>query len=52
VEVPNKTTLAPSTKKRGRTETARQDIATEKRPRKEKTKAPSKSKNIVQPEVE
>jgi hypothetical protein len=55
VEVPNKTTLAPSTKRRrggGGTETARKDTTSEKRLRKEKTKAPSKSKNIVQPKVE
>jgi hypothetical protein len=36
VEVPKKTTLSPSTKKRGRAETTRKDIASEKRPRKEK----------------
>jgi hypothetical protein len=52
VDVPKKTTLAPSTKKRGRAETTRKDTAPEKRPRKEKTKAPRKSKNVVQPVVE
>jgi hypothetical protein len=52
VEVSKKTTPAPSTKKRGRTETTRKDIALEKRPRKEKSKAPRKSKNMIQPKVE
>jgi hypothetical protein len=52
VEIPKKTTLDPSTKKRGREETTRKDTALEKRPRKEKSKAPRKSKNVVQPEVE
>jgi hypothetical protein len=52
VETSMKTTLAPSTKKRGRAETTRKDTALEKRPRKEKTKAPRKSKNVVQPVVE
>jgi hypothetical protein len=52
VEVPKKTSLTPSTKKRGRAETNRKDIASEKRPRKEKSKAPKKSKNVVQLEVE
>jgi hypothetical protein len=47
-----KTTLAPSTKKRGRAETTRNDTASEKRPRKEKSKAPRKSKNVVQSDVE
>jgi hypothetical protein len=51
VEVSKKTPLAPSTK-RGRTETTRNDTALEKQPRKEKSKAPRKSKNVVQPEVE
>jgi hypothetical protein len=50
--VAKKTTMALSTKKRGRAETTRKDIASEKRPRKEKTKAPRKSKNVIQPEVE
>jgi hypothetical protein len=39
VEVPKKTTLAPSTKKRGRAETNRKDNASEKRSRKEKLRA-------------
>jgi hypothetical protein len=52
VEVPKKTTLTPSVKKRGRTETTRKDTASEKRPRKEKSKAPKKSKNVAQSEVE
>jgi hypothetical protein len=52
VEVSKKTTPAPSTKKRGRTETTRKDIALEKRPRKEKSKASRKSKNMIQPKVE
>jgi hypothetical protein len=52
VKVPKKTTLTPSTKKRGRTETTRKDTDLEKRPRKEKLKAPRKSKNVVQPEVQ
>jgi hypothetical protein len=33
-------------------ETTKKDIAWEKRPRKEKTKAPRKSKNVIQSEVE
>jgi hypothetical protein len=52
VEVPKKTTLAPSTKKRGRVETTKKDTASEKRSRKEKLKAPRKFKSVVQPEVE
>jgi hypothetical protein len=52
VEVPKKTTQAPSIKKRGRTETTRKDTASEKRPRKEKTKAPRKSKKVILPKVE
>jgi LysM repeat protein len=52
VEVPKKTTPVPSTKKRGRVETTRKDTALEKRPRKKKSKAPRKSKNMIQPEVE
>jgi hypothetical protein len=52
VDVPKKTTLAPSTNKRGRAETTRKDTASEKRPRKEKTKALRKFKNVIQPEVE
>jgi hypothetical protein len=52
VKIPKKTTPAPSTKKRGMTETTRKDTAPEKRPRKQKTKAPRKSKNVIQPEVE
>jgi hypothetical protein len=52
VEVPKETTLAHSTKKRGRKETTRKDTASEKRSRKEKLKAPRKSKNVVQPDVE
>jgi hypothetical protein len=52
VKVPNKTTLPPSTKKRGRAETTKKDTASEKRPRKEKSKAPRKFKNVVQPEIE
>jgi hypothetical protein len=52
VEVTKKITLAPSAKKRGRVETTRKDTASEKRPRKEKSKAPKKSKNVVQSEVE
>jgi hypothetical protein len=52
VEVPKKTTLAPSTKKRGRAETTRKDTASKKRSRNEKSKAHRKSKNVVQPEVE
>jgi hypothetical protein len=38
VEVQKKTTLAPSTKKRGRAETTRKDTASEKRPKKENQK--------------
>jgi hypothetical protein len=52
VKVSKKTTLATSTKNRGRVETTRKDIASEKRPRKKKSKAPRQSKNVVQPEVE
>jgi hypothetical protein len=52
VEVPKKTTSAPSTKKRGRAETTRKGTASEKQTRKEKSKAPRKSKNVVQLEVE
>jgi hypothetical protein len=52
VEVPKKTTMTPSTKKKGRAETTRKDTTLEKRPRKEKSKAPRKFKNVIQPEVE
>jgi hypothetical protein len=52
VDVPKKTTLTPSTKKSERAEGNRKDIALEKRLRKEKSKAPRKSKNVVQSEVE
>jgi hypothetical protein len=52
VEVPKKTTPTPSTKKRGRTETTRKDTASEKRPRKEKSKAYRKSENVIHPVVE
>jgi hypothetical protein len=52
VEVPKKTTLAPSTEKRERVETSRKDITSEKLSRNEKSKAPIKSKNVIQPEVE
>jgi hypothetical protein len=52
VEVPKKTTLTPSTEKRERVETSRKDIALEKLPRNEKSKAPRKSKSVIQPEVE
>jgi hypothetical protein len=38
--------------KRERAETTRKDTTSEKRSRKEKSKAPRKSKNVVQPEVE
>jgi hypothetical protein len=47
VEVPKKITLAPSAKKRGRAETTRKDTALKKRPRKEKSQAPRKFKNVV-----
>jgi hypothetical protein len=52
VEVTKKTTPTPSTKKRGRSETTRKDTGLEMRPRKKKSKAPRKSKNVIQPEVE
>jgi hypothetical protein len=52
VELPKKTTQTPSTKKRGRVETIRNDNASEKRTRKEKTKALRKTKKVIQPEVE
>jgi hypothetical protein len=52
VEVPKKITLAPSTKKRRRAETTIKDIASEKRPGKEKSKALRKFKNMIQPKVE
>jgi hypothetical protein len=42
----------PFYKEGGRTETTRKDIALEKQSRKEKTKAPRKSKNVIQLEVE
>jgi hypothetical protein len=51
VEVPKKTTLTPSTKKRGRAEITRKDTTLEKRQRKEKSKASRKSRNLVQPVV-
>jgi hypothetical protein len=46
VEVLKKTTLTLSTKKRRRAETTIKDNASEKRPRKEKIKAPRKSKKV------
>jgi hypothetical protein len=52
VEVSKKTTLTPSIKKRGRTETTTNDTTSEKRSRKKKSKDPRKFKNVVQPEVE
>jgi hypothetical protein len=52
VDVPKKTTLSPSIKKRGRAEIIRKDNASKKRPRKEKSKAPRKFKTVVQPDVE
>jgi hypothetical protein len=52
VEVPKKTTLAPSTKKREREETTRKDTASKKRSRKEKSNTLRKFKNVVQPDVE
>jgi hypothetical protein len=54
VEVPNKTTLAPSTKKEGGggAEATRKDNASEMRPRKKKSKALRKFKNVVQPDIE
>jgi hypothetical protein len=51
VEVSKKTTLVSFAKKRG-AEAIRKDTASEKRPRKKKSKAPKKSKNVVQSEVE
>jgi hypothetical protein len=51
VEVPKKTIPIPSTKKRGRVETTKKDTASEKRSRKEKSKAPRKSKNVIQLEA-
>jgi hypothetical protein len=52
VEVPKKITQTPSTKKRGRIETTIKDTALEKRPRKEMTKAPRKTKKVIQTELE
>jgi hypothetical protein len=52
VEVPKKTTLTLSAKKRGRAKTTRKDTALEKRPRKERSKALRKFKKVVQSEVE
>jgi hypothetical protein len=52
VEVPKKTTPPPSIKKRVRAEITRKDTALEKRPRTEKSKAPTKFKNVIQPGVE
>jgi hypothetical protein len=46
VEVSKKTTLAPSTKKRGKTKTTRKDTTLVKQLRKEKSKAPRKFKNM------
>jgi hypothetical protein len=52
VEVAKKTTPSPSAKKRGRAETNRKDTTSENRSKKEKSKAPRKYKNVIQPEVE
>jgi hypothetical protein len=52
VEVPKKITQTPSTKKRRRVKTTIKDNTSEKWSRKEKTKAPRKSKKLIQPEVE
>jgi hypothetical protein len=52
VEVPKKNTLAPSIKMRGRAETTRKNTASEKRPTKEKTKAPRKSMSVIQNDVD
>jgi hypothetical protein len=55
VKTPKKTTQTPSTKKTGGggVETTKKDNASEKRPRKEKTKLLEKlRKKVIQPEVE
>jgi hypothetical protein len=52
VNVPKKTTSALSTKKRRRAETTRKNTALENWPRNEKSKAPRKSKNVIQPKIE
>jgi hypothetical protein len=52
VEVLKKIISIPSIKKSGRAETTRKDTASEKRQRKEKTKAPREFKNVFQPEIE
>jgi hypothetical protein len=52
VEVSKKITQAPSTKKRGKKETTRKDTTLEKRPRKEKTKTPRKTKKVIQSAIE
>jgi hypothetical protein len=52
VEVPKKTTQAPSTKKRGRAATTKKDNASEKRPIKEKISVPQKKVNVSQLVVE
>jgi hypothetical protein len=44
--------LRPLLQRREMTEITRKDNASEKRPRKEKTEAPRKSKKVIQPEVE
>jgi hypothetical protein len=52
VKILKKTTQPPSTKKRGRTETTKKDNTSEKRPRKEKTKAHRMTKNVNRHVVE
>jgi hypothetical protein len=52
VEVPKKTTQAPSTKKRGRAATTKKDNTSEKRPIKEKISVPQKKVNVSQLVVE
>jgi hypothetical protein len=52
MKVPKKITPTPSTNKRRRTEATQKDNASEKWPRKEKSKTPRKSKKVIQPEVE
>jgi hypothetical protein len=51
VEVPKKTTQAPSIMKRGRVATTKKDSAPNKRPRKEKTRSLQKIMNVRQPVV-
>jgi hypothetical protein len=52
VEVPKKTTQAPSIVKRGRVATTKKDNAPNKHPRKEKTRSLQNTMNVSQPVVD